>query len=418
MSKFEPAITGFLAEPRKTANGRMQLGRFACQDIQWTANDQDLIGTFTITAEELLSCAESNLLWTDQDVQRGIRPEVSNAPSELSLASGYPDPRFYIFDQTKADDIAIKLLRGERLFLNPLIWNLRPSEFSGFYDPNGANFYIYEGKIFLPDSHHRHQAILKAANLVRSNPSQYKKFELSRQFKIEIYFLSKESEGDYFYAKNQLPKPTSKSKAFDLTSEDDLSLLAKNFIGYSKFLSGNVNRVTDRLAANNADVITLSTLREMMRTYTGQDVVSKIEADGIAAIGAEFYDMLATVRPELGQLELAERLASRQNSLVDSAVMMHGYAYLMRDYRANIRQEGSLEAKRDWIQRLSRLKSTYHKGSWQGDYFSKNNPLWIDLGILRRKANGPGLSVVNNGSTRTAAGRALRALVEATEIQA
>lgn len=92
-------------------------GRFVCDGIQWTGEGEDLFGTFTITARELLSAADSGLLWTDQGVQRGVKPECAGAPTELSLAQGYPDDKTYIFVTENADDITDKLLYGRKLFL-------------------------------------------------------------------------------------------------------------------------------------------------------------------------------------------------------------------------------------------------------------------------------------------------------------
>ncbi len=106
---------GFLDHRPVSASGKPLTGRFVCHDIQWTGTGEDLIGTFTITVRELLAAAESNLIWTDQDVQRGVRPECSQAPRQLSLANGYPNKDTYIFVEENADEIAEKLLHGRRL---------------------------------------------------------------------------------------------------------------------------------------------------------------------------------------------------------------------------------------------------------------------------------------------------------------
>jgi len=93
------------------------------------------MATFTVTAEELADAAESGLIWTDQDVQRGIVPGAEPSPSrEISLTDGYPDRKKYVFNIDNADDMAEKLLFGEKLFLNSLIWNLRPGQFEAFAD--------------------------------------------------------------------------------------------------------------------------------------------------------------------------------------------------------------------------------------------------------------------------------------------
>jgi len=257
--------------------------------VQWTGDEDDLLATFTLTAEEVAGAAESHLVWTDQDVQRGIRPEVSlTPPRELPLGDGYPDPQLYIFDADKADDIAEKLLRGEKLFLSPLIWNLRPDTFEAYWDQSANSIYLYSGKIYLPDSHHRQQAILKAIRAYGDAPSSYPRFSPSKQFKIELYFLTKQDEGNYFFDKNQRPQPTAKSKAYDLTTLDDLSILAKKVIEKSVALKDNVNRVTDRLTAKNAQVMTLSTLREMMKSISSADSLDEPEIDCLATVAATF----------------------------------------------------------------------------------------------------------------------------------
>ncbi|MBL0164410.1 MAG: hypothetical protein IPP82_12430 [Xanthomonadales bacterium] len=229
-----------------------------------------------------------------------------------------------------------KLLSGSKLFLNPLVWNLRPGSFSAFYDAGEREIYVYDGKIYLPDSHHRHQAILRAVRLWRESPDSFPRFDGKRQFKIELYFFDKEDEGNYFFDKNQRPRPTAKSKAYDLTTADDLSLLAKRVIEQSPSLAGNVNRVTDRLSSKNPSVMTLSTLREMMRTFASSDSIDEAEMEGMAIIASEFYEMLAKVRPALGQLILQDRYRTRSRSLAESAVTMHGYASLMKDFHADI----------------------------------------------------------------------------------
>ncbi len=407
-------IQGFLKRPKRTASGKSYEGRFTCHDVQWTGEGRDALITFTITAEELAAAAESRLLWTDQDVQRGIQPALtSRPPRELPLADGYPNPALYVFDASNADDITEKLLRGEKLFLGPLVWNLRPGTFEAYRDRKKAMIFIYSGKIYLPDSHHRQQAILKAVRCWHDSPSSYPKFSPSKQFKVELYFLSKEDEGNYFYDKNQRPKPTAKSKAYDLTTLDDLSLLAKKVIAKSSALSDNVNRVTDRLTAKNPQVVTLSTLREMMKPLASADSLDESEMEGLATVAATFYDLLAKIRPEIGKLTEKERRAVRERMVVDSAVMMHGYASLMREFNDAIAKEGVTKASSDWLGKLERLSSQrkYTFEKWSGDLFEKGNPLWQRIGVVKPGRDGKKLTVLNTGAARSECGRILKQLI-------
>lgn len=412
MAKLD--VEGFRTTPKKTAGNKVYRGRFTCPDVQWTGTEAELMATFTITAEELADAAESGLIWTDQDVQRGIVPEVEPRPDrEISLANGYPDRKKYIFNSSNADDMVEKLLAGDKVFLNPLIWNLRPKQFDAYWDESNASLYIYSGRVYLPDSHHRHQAIIKAVRLSREAPREFPTFRADRQFKVELYFLSKEDEGNYFFDKNNRAAPTAKSKGYDLTTIDDLSLLAKQVIEKATSLNGNVNRVTDRLTTSNPQVITLSTLREMMKTFSSDGEVDASELAGMAIVAANFYDRLAAVRPELGILPLQERRRVRSELVADSAVMMHGYASLMRAYNDDLAKRGPSAANKDWDRRLTYLSASnsYRFGKWRGDFFSKVNPLWQEIGIVKPGKSAAKLTVVNTGGARGECGRVLRQLL-------
>lgn len=408
---------GFLINPKRGARGATYRGRFTCPNVQWTGSASDLLATFTVTAEELADAAENSLLWTDQAVQRGIQPQVSPPPPrELSLADGYPDSACYVFDSQNADEMAEKLLSGEKLFLSPLVWNLRPGHFEAFWDQSAKELYIYSGKVFLPDSHHRHQAILKAVRTWRTAPREYPKFSGSREFKVDLYFLTREDEGNYFFDKNQRPKPTAKSKAYDLTTLDHLSLLAKKMIDSSRNLPGNVNRVTDRLVSKNPQVVTLSTLREMMKSFAPHEELDASELDGLAAVAAQFYDMLARVRPELGRLDSQARQFIRETLIADSAVMMHGFAALMKEYNEDLGSLGTAKARAEWTKKLEILssKKRYRLGSWRGDLFEKANPLWQELGVVKPGRDRTRLTVLNTGAARSECGRALKLLLSVT----
>lgn len=403
----------FMHEPKRTASGKPYTGRFVCNDIQWAGEEgADLVGTFTITADELTDACDNRLIWTDQNVQRGTKPEVVNAPRELCLADGYPDDR-YIFNSDNADDIVDKLLRGAKVYLGPLVWNLRPGHFMAYRDEGAEKLYIYDGKIYLPDSHHRHQAIVKATRIWRDAPHEFPKFHGGKQYKVELYFLSAVDEGNYFFDKNQRTTPTAKSKAYDLTTEDGLSLLAKQVIEYSSALKANVNRVTDRLSAKNDQVMTLSTLREMMNTFVSSNELDPDELLGFAKVAAEFYDMLAKVRPELGKVPLAERRQVRETLVVDAGVMMHGYAALMRQYNVDLGRQGARVARDEWLSKLSLLSkdNVYTLGEWAGDLFDKNNPLWLRSGVTKPSKDGQSLTTTNTGATRSKCGKVLSAIV-------
>jgi DNA-sulfur modification-associated len=217
-------------------------------------------------------------------------------------------------------------------------------------------------------------------------------------------------EGNYFVDKNQRPKPTALSKACDLATFDNLSLLAKKVIEKSTNLQGNVNRVTDRLAQSNPQVVTLSTLQEMMKLYSPHESLEETEVAGLADIAASFYDLLASVRPELGLLEIKERRLVREQLLSDSAVMMHGYAALMKDFHKDLITTGTVAATDVWRRKLGRLRkqNVYSFGAWSGDLFVKINPLWQRVGVVKPGKSEDTLTVVNTGGARGECGRVLQ----------
>ena len=94
--------------------------------------------------------------------------------------------------------------------------------------------------------------------------------------------------------------------------------------------------------------------------------------------------------------------------------MMHGYAALMQDYNKDIGRLGRERARKQWRERLSRLAPDYEYEytdadvTFIGDFLSKLNPLWQDLGITRFLPESDRITVANTGGTRARAGRALR----------
>ena len=166
-------------------------------------------------------------------------------------------------------------------------------------------------------------------------------------------------------------------------------------------MSGNVNRVTDRLTSRNAQIVTLSTLRTMAETYfAAADPPTATEPEDAAARMSDLYEMLVKVRPELVVVPLEARVSVRRQLLVDQAVMMHGYAALMRQYTKDLGADGRT-ATTKWRRALNKLAATatYRDEHWTGDFFSRTNPLWQRVGVLQQTKTG-GLAVSNTRQTR------------------
>jgi DNA-sulfur modification-associated len=405
-------VPDLLPQPLSRRGGGIYQGRFQVPNPQWLLNPDDLHATAAVTIRDLVVAAENRLIWTDQVVQRGIKPgREDGADVELCLDDGYPDPATYVFYPAKADEIAEKLLAGQSsLKLSPLVWNLRPGRFQAAVDQgtDPEQLYLYRGRIYLPDGHHRHQAIIKAYRLWEEAPGDYPDFDDERQFTLDIYFMSRRDEAEYFFQKNWLPQQVERSKSFDLTEQDALSVLAKSVIEQAPSLQGNVNRVTDRLAASNPQVVTLSTLREAMRTAVGTEALTEQEIANRSVALARFWEMLAEIRPELQRLAVDKRREARLHSMAGQAVMMYGYAELMRRYLHDVDAMGLDDAGAKWRDLLARLRADdlYTHDGWSGDFLARANPVWRERGVLQTTKSG-GETVSNVRQTREQVAQAL-----------
>jgi DNA-sulfur modification-associated len=410
MPQSPPAIDGLLDEPRRLPGGDPYRGRFSLPDPRWVVNPQVVYASATLSLEVIADAALSNMLWTDQDVQRGIKEEAPrDMPVQLPLSAGYLDRRFYVFDPNKADSMAEKLLSGHQPYLDPLQWNFRPGAFQAYWDREQRELYIYEGRIYLPDSHHRHQALIKALQIFRGAESDYPNFDPTWQFTVDLYFVSREGEAEYFFEKNVLGRPPDTSKSYDLTQQDPLAVMAKRFVELTPVLQGNVNRVTDRLSASNPQVVTLSTLHAMMETLAGTKEPTDPQVELLAGMAAELYTHLAKVRPELGKVDLDARREYREKSMAAQAVLMHGFAHLMKAYTEAPEGGDEAEYRKNFIKALGGLSSrqTYtDQGGWKGDLFDRENPLWQRIGVLQLTGSGR-LTVSNTRQTREQTGRVL-----------
>lgn len=408
-------IPGFLSEPKSNPSGSVYTGRLVLDDVQVTGagDNEDIVVTITVSVRQIYDAIIGRLLWTDQDVQRGILPEaVGKIDRELSLADGYPDEKKYVFKSQNADAMTEKLLYGEKLYINPLIWNLRPNKFEAFYDNVKRQIYLYDGKIYLPDSHHRHQAIYKAAKTYDESPEEYPKFNWEKQYKVELYFFKKEDEGNYFHDKNQLTSQTARSKAFDLTTLDDLSTLTKKVIEATPFLKGNVNRITDTLSKKNPQLVTLSTLRQSIKSATSEEQINSTQMDGLTTIISTFYILFGKVRTEFYPAEIDKRNYIRENLLVAAPVFFQSYGDLISDFELEASERGLSVAENLWTEKLSKIGSDvkYTEGNWTGDVFDFNNPLWLRLGVLKHGVS-KRLNLTNNRSAKSQVTRALRAII-------
>lgn len=404
-------ISGFRDALIMRRVGGPQQPRYMVPDAQVVPNPDDLHITVSLTTRDIAQAAEGNLLFTDQFVQRGKKPgKELEAADELSLAQGFPDPKLYNFEVSQAEEIADRLLAAERLYLGPLVWNLRPGTFDAHYDPDAKVFRLYHGKIWLPDGHHRHQGIVHAFQEHRAAPDVSPDFDADHCYSVDIHFMTREEEGEFFYQKNFLGKPVAHSKAFDLTTRDPLAALARRMVELSDNLRGNVNRVTDTIGASSHHVVTLSTLYRVLETALqnrgGAVAMPERELEAAAVALARFYDLIAEVRPELRGLQSGDR--RDRESLAAQAVTMHGYARLMARYLDDLLKSESTGLDDVWRKRLAKLAPdvVYKHDGYSGDFLGRDNPLWRDLGVIQKTKAGRD-AVSNVRQTRETIGEEL-----------
>jgi hypothetical protein len=75
----------------------------------------------------------------------------------------------------------------------------------------------------------------------------------------------------------------------------------------------------------------------------------------------------------------------------------------------DVEREGLEATEQRWRERLKALSPTitYEVDSWKGDFFSRENPLWRELGVIQQTRSGKD-AVSNVRQSRASASRELR----------
>src|SRR5207237_227640 len=99
-----------------------------------------------------------------------------------------------ILDEEKVERWAEQLVKGEA-YLGQLSWNFRKDETTLEYDQEKRSLKIGAGAATIPDSGHRHMALLKAAESSGRGSS----FSLDRKVSVRIYNAPASEENRTFY---------------------------------------------------------------------------------------------------------------------------------------------------------------------------------------------------------------------------
>jgi hypothetical protein len=297
-----------------------------------------------------------------------------------------------------------------------LNWNLRASETIWVYLTKRKELRVYQGVATRPDTNHRHHAIIrfhkKYLNWVETTEStSMGDYNSNREYGLIIYTDDFEQEAHRFYVYNFLGWRVSTSTAHYIESKTRTpalhAKLARQVMEQSGILgTANVEIISNHLSRNSAKMLTFGTLVDSLRQ--GFAGLTEEEVPETVNYLIKFVEELHRIRPaEIAVISVAQRKKSRDTTVVDQAVLWSGYLRLAAWLRESVPQ--------DWQAKLQVLANSPFRYRckdgriWSGDLFSRNNPLWMDRGILAPGKTG--IRVVHNRPSRQAAFEALKDIV-------
>ena len=163
--------------------------------------------------------------------------------------------------------------------------------------------------------------------------------------------------------------------------------------------------MTNNISRNSTKIATFNTLAKGVEEGFADLDDSNYEETKQYLVA--FFNHLATIRSEMGYLDISARKRIRETSIGDTALVVQAYVKLA----------GDLFKSSDWSDRLSKLAISYiHKDGWSGDFMSRDNPLWLD-GVLTPTTSGS-MSVTNRRQSKKYMHDSLRAIVGITTDEA
>jgi hypothetical protein len=218
------------------------------------------------------------------------------------------------------------------------------------------------------DSLSRIKAILKAAK------SPAGTFNQATRFQVRIWIAERELANRVAMVYNTRGDKVNDSTAKYAYQETAEQRIARALMMESEHLGqDNVEVLTNTVSASSHKLVAFNTLSQAVETFWTADPVNAAEEKEQAAFLVGFWDELVSVRPEFGRLTKSQRQAYRGTSIAGTALSIHGMVAV-----ANAMWEGDLEV-------AGALKKFAEQVSVDGrmvDYFSYDNPIWTDLGVL------------------------------------
>lgn len=337
----------------------------------------------TISARDIQRMWKHGLLGIDPEAQRGI-DTVKRKP---------------ILKQEKIDRWTEDLLQDRAVF-GQLTWNFRPDDTNVHYDPETRSLVIEEGSATIPDSGHRHQAIVKAVDSIANGSS----FDVNRRFSLRIWRVPADTEKEIFYWMNQEGDKADATRSKWLAQRSNGQRIAREVVRSCAYMTErNIETVTNTLSVKNHRLAAFNTIAGGFEDAFADVTDDDVESTVTWFIG--FWEQLVTVLPELQRVPLPERQRIRKESLVGSAVTIHGYIRLARFFR-----DGDHD-----LALLGRLaEPSLGADGTLYPFFSWGNPIWQEVGILAPSVNTSGeqrLNIRNSHQSRRAMAAVLAAHV-------
>lgn len=288
----------------------------------------------------------NGLLRIDDDLQRGVNSTTGKQ----------------VFKKEKVDRWTEQLLKDEHVF-GQLTWNYRPEETDVVYQAESRTLKVGSGAATLPDSAHRHRAIVQAVDSVQRGSS----FDPAMKFSVRIWRVSSDVEAKIFYGMNQEGDKADATRSKFLMQRNVGQRVARDLVRRNPFLGEhNVETVTNSLAAKNPRLMAFNTLAVACEQRFSE--IPESEVDELLSFLDEFWSALVGARPELDVLPVHERQSVRKTLLSGTALAMHGYIGLAKHMREEQIPFSALDAL-----------APEADGE---DFLRLDNPQWQTLGLV------------------------------------
>lgn len=285
-----------------------------------------------------------------------------------------PDHNGHMGSKTrrKIDKWAEELLANDAVIGN-LSVRLDPSqcEYAIDQDEDGDTLLeLYEGSFDCAiDSLSRIRAIIKAAR------SPAKSFRPDTRFAVRIWMASTPLSAKVAAIYNTRGDKVNDTAAKFAWQADYLQKMARMLMQDSPHLGiNNVEVLRNTVSASSSKLMAFNTLSQAIETFWKSDPLDDEDVlRAQARFLVDFWDELVKIRPEFGRLAKSDRQNLRGTSVAGTAVSIHGIiATADTMYRHGIP-----------FSALARLASeVVVDGGKPVDYFSYDNPIWQQIGVL------------------------------------